>query len=159
MFLCNLLFWENSHIFKWTLTSIYTHRVITLQKVRVESYEASKNHLQDLKHFPTFRMFFTILPKTIFTRLNRSRGIEHQSKVVFDWSNRYWASIESCRNFRSIFLTNSIDRTTWNLNFHKENSKSQNTIFSFYKWILSNLISLLQSILVYSFIYNINLSY
>ena len=104
----------------------------------MESYDASKNCLQDLKLFPTFRMIITILQKilqkTVFMRLDRLRGIKHQSKALFDRSNS-WASIESSRSFKSIFLINSIDqtkasidRTSWNLNFHKENSRSRNSI-------------------------------
>ena len=105
----------------------------------MESYDVSKNYLQDLQPFPTFRMVFTILQKilqkTVFMKLDRSRGIEHQSKTLSNRSNRYRALIESGRNFKSIFLINSIDwtkvltdRTTWNLNFHKENFRSRNII-------------------------------
>ena len=73
--------------------------------------------------------------KMVFTMLDRSRGIEHQSKALFDQLNKNRASIESGKSFRSFFLINSIDQikvstdwTSWNLNFHKENSRSRNSI-------------------------------
>ena len=99
----NQLYWviqiailENIHrviIFKWTLTSIYIHRVIILQNVCMESYDASKNRLQDLKHFPTFKTVTIILQKQFLqclidweeSSINRRlfsinrTGIEHQS--------------------------------------------------------------------------------
>ena len=79
----------------------------------MENYDVSKNYLQDLQPFPTFRMVFTILQKilqkTVFMKLDQSRGIEHQSKALFNRSNRYRALIELGRNFKSIFLINSID--------------------------------------------------
>ena len=34
-------------------------------RVRMESYDASKNRLQDLKNFPTFKMVTTILQKIL----------------------------------------------------------------------------------------------
>ena len=67
--------------------------------------------------------------------LDQSKGIEHQLKALFDRSNMNQASIESGKSFISIFSINSIDRskastdwTSWNLNFHKENSRSCNSI-------------------------------
>ena len=129
----------------------------------MESYDASKNRLQDLKNFPTFKTVTTYYnstensTKTIFTMLNRLKGIKHQLKALFDRLNMNQASIESGRSFRSIFLINLIDwskaltnRTSWNLNFHKENFRSRNSIL----FILQmNTLQSYISITIYSCIY------
>ena len=111
-----------------------------------------------MKHFQTFRTVIRKFCKnSIFTSLNRSRGIKHQSKALFDRSNRNWTPIETGRKFRIIFFNISIDRAkvltdrkTWISNFHLENSKS---------WIFTLFIlqmNILQSYIIittYPFIY------
>ena len=108
-----------------------------------------------------FTILHKILQKTIFTGLNQSRGIKHQSKAFFDRSNRYWASIKSGKNFKSISWPIQSIKQKFRpieqlepLIFTKKIPDLEIQYYSFYKWILSNLISFLKPILVYTFIYN-----
>ena len=109
-----------------------------------------------MKPFQTFRIVTRKLCRTsVCTCLDRSRGIECQSKNLFDWSNKDRTPIETSRNSRIIFLIilinrekGSTNRKTWILNFHLENS---------WTWIFTLFIlkiNTLQPILVYPYIYN-----
>ena len=92
------------------------------------------NCLKYLRPFQTSKQ----LPKnSVFTSFDRSRGIEYRSKALFNQSNRNWTAIDSSSDSKIIFFIISISRTevstnrkSWNLNFHKENSRTRiSTLF------------------------------
>ena len=70
-----------------------------------------------MKLFTRFEIFLNIQNSykkfSIFLSLDWSRGIEHQSKSLFDRSNGNRTSIESSRDSKILFLITSIDRIYW----------------------------------------------
>ena len=88
--------------------------------------------------------------------VNSSQGVNTFWPII---SNKNQIVIEPSRNSRIIFLTIlidwakiSTDRKYWFSNFHLENSRTW--IFTLWNHILQTQTSLLQPILVYTYIYN-----
>ena len=82
-----------------------------------------------------------------------------RSSALLDWSNRNQTAIKTSRNSSIIFLPFSIDRAKvstdqkhWFSNFHLKNTRTW--IFTLWNHILQTQTSLLQPILVYTYIYN-----
>ena len=135
-------------------------------RVRMESYDASKNRLQDLKNFPTFKTVTTTILQKILQKQFLRCSIDWK-ELSINWKlfliDRTWIKHQSSQAEASdqfSWSIWSIDQKLWPIEhpetwiFTKKISDLVIPFYSFYKWILFNLISVLQYILVYTYIYN-----